>query len=118
MDKLSTTSLYRCLADPQRLRILHLLQGGCLCVCHLQEILEEKQATVSKHLQYLRNLGLVTARRQGKWMYYSLSTPVHPVLQVNLTSLDGFGSDFAVFEADAERRWLIAAHSSPETPAC
>lgn len=104
MSELNITSLYRCLADPQRLRILNLLQAGSLCVCHLQDILEEKQVTVSKQLQYMRNLGLVESRREGKWMHYSLSTPVHPLLLANLAGLKAFEQEYALFQADTQRR--------------
>jgi ArsR family transcriptional regulator len=51
--------IYECLCDQTRLRILHLLSQTPLCVCHFQEILEEPQVKISKHLAYLRNRGLV-----------------------------------------------------------
>ena len=52
-------SIYQCLCDHTRLRILHALTGGPLCVCHLQEILGEPQVKVSKHLAYLKQHGMV-----------------------------------------------------------
>ena len=54
--------LFRALSDPTRIRILHLLKGGELCVCDLMEILRVPQAKTSRHLAYLRKAGLVTAR--------------------------------------------------------
>lgn len=57
--------IHRCLGDETRLRILHLLTRGPLCVCHFQEVLRLPQVAVSKHLAYLRENGLVTATRKG-----------------------------------------------------
>jgi ArsR family transcriptional regulator len=68
------------LADPTRLRLLALLEAGPLCVCHLQAVLGEPQAKVSKHLAILRRRGLVTARRDGTWMVYALAVPAPAAL--------------------------------------
>lgn len=118
MGKINITSLYRCLADPLRLRILHLLYGGSLCVCHLQESLGEKQVTVSKQLQYMRKLGLVEARRKGKWMYYALCLPVHALLKANLTELNGTDAEYAVFQEDIRRRIAIEQRLKISQPDC
>jgi ArsR family transcriptional regulator, arsenate/arsenite/antimonite-responsive transcriptional repressor len=64
----------RALADPTRLRILALLIGGEVCVCHIHEALSVPQPRASRHLAYLRRAGLVDARREGLWVYYSLAT--------------------------------------------
>lgn len=58
-------SLYECLCDMTRLRIVNLLQRGPLCVCHLQDILDEPQVKISKHLSYLKSREVVTASREG-----------------------------------------------------
>ena len=50
-----------------------LLTRGELCVCDITEILGEPQSKVSRHLSYLRNSGLITAKRVGVWMHYTLS---------------------------------------------
>jgi ArsR family transcriptional regulator len=68
-----TKTIFRALSDRTRLRILNLLQGGELCVCHLVAILDSPQPTVSRHLAYLRKAGLVVARKEGLWMHYRLS---------------------------------------------
>jgi ArsR family transcriptional regulator len=65
--------LFRALSDKTRLRILHLLLGGELCVCDLVGVLGCPQPTASRHLAYLRKTGLVTARKEGVWCYYQLS---------------------------------------------
>ncbi|HEX9779019.1 MAG TPA: metalloregulator ArsR/SmtB family transcription factor, partial [Geopsychrobacteraceae bacterium] len=58
----TTTRLFKALSDETRLRILALLQAGELCVCDLMAILDLPQSTVSRHLAYLRNAGLVDDR--------------------------------------------------------
>ncbi|MEY4005292.1 MAG: hypothetical protein RLZZ221_1388 [Verrucomicrobiota bacterium] len=67
--------IHECLCDRTRLRIIHLLTAGPLCVCHFQAALREPQVKVSKHLAYLRTRGLVVAKRQGNWMVYSRRGP-------------------------------------------
>lgn len=65
--------MFRAFSDRTRLRILHLLRGGELCVCDLVEVLGLPQPKVSRHLAYLRKAGLVQARKQGLWMHYRLA---------------------------------------------
>lgn len=72
--------VFRALADETRLRILALLRDGEVCVCHIHGGLRLPQPTVSRHLAYLRESGLVEARRQGVWMYYRLAAPKSPVM--------------------------------------
>jgi ArsR family transcriptional regulator, arsenate/arsenite/antimonite-responsive transcriptional repressor len=60
------------LRDPLRLRLLRLLRGQELCVCELVDSLRIPQYAVSRHLRFLRALGLVAARRDGRWMHYRL----------------------------------------------
>jgi len=67
--------LFQALADPTRLRILNLLAAGELCVCYFVEILGDPQPKISRHLAYLRRAGVVDARRDGKWIHYSLAEP-------------------------------------------
>jgi ArsR family transcriptional regulator len=64
--------MFRAFSDPIRLRILHLLQPSELCVCDLVEILKLPQPTVSRHLAYLRKAGLIKAREQRSWNFYTL----------------------------------------------
>jgi ArsR family transcriptional regulator len=66
-------AMFRAFSDRTRLRILHLLPGGELCVCHIVDVLGVPQPKASRHLAYLRRAGLVIARKQGLWMYYRLA---------------------------------------------
>jgi ArsR family transcriptional regulator len=67
--------LFAALADPTRLRLLNLMDGREVCVCYFVEILKQGQPKISRHLAYLRKAGIVTARREGKWMHYSIERP-------------------------------------------
>ena len=63
----------KALSDPNRIKILKLLQHKEMCVCELKGALEIAQPTVSKHLKVLEEAGLVTYRKEGLWVNYSLS---------------------------------------------
>ena len=63
----------KAIADPSRVRILKLLEGGELCVCQITTVLDLAPATVSKHLAGLKTAGLLQQRREGKWVYYRLA---------------------------------------------
>lgn len=84
-------TLLRALADRTRLRLLNLLRDQEVCVCFFVEALKTSQPKISRHLAYLRNSGLVTARREGLWMHYRIVPPENPaerkVLQQVLASL-------------------------------
>jgi ArsR family transcriptional regulator len=71
---MSPLTFYKCLSDDTRLKCLLLLQiKKELCVCDLMQALQQSQPKVSRHLADLRNCGLVTDERQGKWVYYRIN---------------------------------------------
>jgi ArsR family transcriptional regulator, arsenate/arsenite/antimonite-responsive transcriptional repressor len=74
-------AVFKALADKTRLRILALLGANEVCVCHLHDTLALPQPTVSRHLAYLRRVGLVDARRDGVWMHYQVARALDPVVQ-------------------------------------
>jgi ArsR family transcriptional regulator len=84
---MEASEIYKCIADPQRLRILNLLEAGSLCVCHLQELLNVPQVKMSKQLAAMKQLGLIESHREGTWMIYSLAEPTHGLIHLNLTYL-------------------------------
>lgn len=65
--------VFRAFSDRTRLRILHLLQPGELCVCDLVAVLGVPQPKVSRHLAYLRKARLVNIRKDSLWSYYTLA---------------------------------------------
>ncbi len=92
--------IYQCLCDSTRLRILYLLTQTPLCVCHFQEILDEPQVKISKHLAYLRERGLVTAEREQNWMIYALPKKRPAELSANLKCLQDCVQTDPVFKRD------------------
>jgi ArsR family transcriptional regulator len=66
--------LFHALSDPTRLSILQRLRMGERCVCDLTDALEAAQSRLSFHLKVLKDAGLVIDRKDGRWMYYTLST--------------------------------------------
>ena len=65
-------NITKALADENRLRMLMALREGEVCVCQIAEWTGLALSTVSKHLSVLYQAGLVSARKEGRWMYYSL----------------------------------------------
>ncbi len=63
---------FQALSDPTRLAILELLRDGECCVCDLQSALEAAQSRLSFHLRVLKDAGLVSDRKDGRWSYYQL----------------------------------------------
>ncbi len=80
-------SLFLALADKTRLRILSLIGEDEICVGSLVEVLGESQPKISRHLAYLKNAGLVSVRRDGKWMHYRIVEPETAVAAEMLDSL-------------------------------
>jgi ArsR family transcriptional regulator len=72
---MSPVQFYKCLADETRLRCLLLIMDQKeLCVCELMQALDESQPKISRHLAQLRNCGLLTDKRQGQWVFYSINS--------------------------------------------
>jgi len=70
--------LFKTLADQTRLRLINLIGDDEVCVCFFVEVLKINQPKISRHLAYLRRAGVVSARREGKWIHYRLVEPPDP----------------------------------------
>jgi ArsR family transcriptional regulator len=64
--------IMKALSDPNRVRIVKLLERRVLCVCEIQEALGLAQSTASKHLKILEEAGLITFSKEGLWVNYRL----------------------------------------------
>ena len=64
--------VFKALSDENRLMILDMLKSGETCACYLLEDLSISQPTLSHHMGVLREAGIVTGRKDGKWTYYSI----------------------------------------------
>lgn len=92
----SMENLFLGLADKTRLRILNLIRDDEVCVWFFTEVLGESQPKISRHLAYLRNAGIVSARRDGKWIFYSITPPDESARRILLDVLDSLDSQPAM----------------------
>lgn len=105
---------FAALADRTRLRLLNLLRGGEVCVCFFAGTLSTNNPKISRHLSYLKRAGLVTARRDGKWVHYSLRQPE------NKQAAEVFAATLRMIEGDdemaADRQRLSDFCCAPDAP--
>src|SRR3954465_14928804 len=89
LDTPRSVQLFHALSDETRLSILERLRLGERCVCDLTDALDAAQSRLSFHLKVLKDAGLVTDRREGRWMYYTLS---HEALSEVAELVEGLAS--------------------------
>lgn len=94
--------IFKLLSDRTRLRILMLLDGGELCVCHLMAALGVSQPLVSKNLSLLSSGGFLSERRDGKLVYYGLRKDLAPELSTVMRILRKFYKDDPIVQEDME----------------
>jgi ArsR family transcriptional regulator len=92
-----TTRLFHALSDQTRLSILQRLRFGERCVCDLTDALDAAQSRLSFHLKVLKDAGLVSDRREGRWMYYTLNANA-------LAEVGEFVESMASAPSSSERR--------------
>ena len=95
--------LFKALADATRLRILRLLMAGEVCVCDIHDTLKIPQAKASRHLAYLRRAGLVTTRREGLWVHYTLAKSADPIIATIEDATTHVLGHVEALKKDAER---------------
>lgn len=105
---------FRALADRMRLRVLNLLGDDEVCVCFLVEILQTNQPNISRHLAYLRRAGIVSARREGKWMHYRIAEPSDPDAAEILNGVRAWLARDKEMQRDRKR--LVNVCCSPDLP--
>jgi len=106
--------IYECMCDVTRLRLLHVLTQGPVCVCHFQEVLAEPQVKVSKHLGYLRERGLVECQREGNWVVYTLPEKPSRELAANLACLQDCARENPVFKRDLAKLKKLDLTCAPD----
>lgn len=110
--------IYECFCDETRLRILNLLSRRPLCVCHFQDLLDAPQVKISKHLNYLKQHGLVEVRKFQNWRIYRLPRKQTRELELHLQCLQDCVQEQPVFKADLKRLRAIAGRAKRITAAC
>jgi ArsR family transcriptional regulator len=107
----SMEKFFQALGDNTRLRLLNLIGEQEICVCYFVEVLGHPQPKISRHLAYLRSAGIVSARREGKWMHYRMVMPPHiGAAQILKQTVDWLKEDKAM---QADRAKLSKACCSP-----
>jgi ArsR family transcriptional regulator, arsenate/arsenite/antimonite-responsive transcriptional repressor len=76
IDTARAAELFHALSEPIRVDVVVLLLDGERCVCELMDELDLAQSRLSWHLKTLNDAGIITARREGRWNYYSLNADV------------------------------------------
>jgi ArsR family transcriptional regulator len=110
-SQFSLERFFQALGDETRLRLLNLMGDQELCVCYFVEVIGCPQPKISRHLAYLRRAGMVSVRRDGKWMHYRIAMPAHPgAAQVLLQTLAMLKDEKAM---KADRTRLERACCSP-----
>jgi ArsR family transcriptional regulator len=112
----SLETLFKALGDRTRLRILGLLQAGEICVCDIHGSLDLPQPTVSRHLAYLRNAGLVVGRKEGLWVHYRLAALADPVMQTMMEAVKHALGHVDGNEKDRRRLLKLADVTPVESP--
>ena len=87
MNTIDVAAICKALGDSNRLQIVQMLSDGEKCGCKLLEAFEITQPTLSHHMKILCDSGIVTARKDGKWMHYSISQKGLRVAEVYLATL-------------------------------
>lgn len=95
--------MFRAFSDRTRLRVLHILLDGELCVGDIVHILLAPQPRVSRHLAYLRKANLVVVRKSGLWSHYSLASAKTPFHRKLLECLGKCFGDVPELQADSAR---------------
>jgi ArsR family transcriptional regulator len=101
--------LFRAFADERRLRILHLLRAGEMCVADLVQILDLPQSTVSRQLGILREAGLIGYREEGPWRHYALVPPAGPLHEHLVECLGRCFAHVPELQDDARRATEVTA---------
>lgn len=103
MNKPTVNMMFRAFSDRTRLRILHLLVNGEMCVCDIVAIIRVPQPKASRHLAYLRRAGLIEKRKQGLWAYYKLTAPASSFHRSLIKCLKECFTDVPELASDAKR---------------
>ena len=114
-DPEQIVSIYKCLCDLKRLRILNLLRDEAQCVCHIEQVLGIGPVRTSQQLSYLRRHGMVEVEIRGTWRMYSLPAKPGPALEANLACLQDCIFEGKIFREDFSR--LKKIHKSQCGPA-
>lgn len=102
------TNVFKALSDPNRLRIIKMLQIKPLCVCEITDILGLAASTVSNHLNILKKAGFIEDFKDGKWINYNLSKNINkPEISSLMTSMHFILEDDEVIKSDRTKLGFV-----------
>jgi ArsR family transcriptional regulator len=110
----SIALLFKALADRTRLRLINLMGEDEVCVCFFVEVLKTNQPKISRHLAYLKRAGVVSARREGKWMHYRIVEPADPHAANNFREVRTWLANDPAMQTDRSRLQKICC--APKLP--
>jgi len=102
-DYSKNAEAFKALADPNRLKIISMLCSDELCACNILEKFDITQPTLSHHMKTLCDSRLVTERKEGKWVYYSIDSDKLTELQDFLKSIVGSNCKCKKGECNCEK---------------
>lgn len=112
-------AITKALSDESRVRILLSLRGGELCLCQIVEFMGLAPSTISKHMDLLRQAGLVAMRKEGRWHYYRLAGPdATPVAREAIHWVLRSLENEQVIIADAAKLCCVREADREELTAC
>jgi ArsR family transcriptional regulator len=115
MARPTVNLMFRAFSDRTRLRILHLLVQGEMCVCDIVSITRVPQPKASRHLAYLLRAGLIEKRKQGLWAYYKLTLPASPFHRSLIKCLKECFRDVPELAGDARRASTACCQMPPRS---
>ena len=122
VSSFSAVDAFHALSDETRLAVLEMLRDGERCVCDLQAALEAAQSRLSFHLKVLKDAGLVTDRKEGRWSYYALNAERFAELQAVVAEFSAAkataGSSTLHVLTRAVRRPLVARVGKRDDGCC
>ncbi|MFO7524681.1 MAG: metalloregulator ArsR/SmtB family transcription factor [Ignavibacteriaceae bacterium] len=105
------TKFFKTLSDPNRLRILKMLQIKPLCVCEITDVLQLATSTVSKHLSILKGTGFIIEEKDGKWVNYMINPhPADPRISSIISTLDFWIADQKIINVDKAKVTKVDRH--------
>ena len=107
-------AFFAALADRTRLRLLNLMGDTEVCVCYFIEVIGAPQPTISRHLAYLRRVGIVASRREGTWVHYRIVRPEEPDAATILDEVLAWLASDPQMQAD--RKQLVSVCCAPQPP--
>lgn len=97
-DGLNLIEIFKALGDENRIRILNLLIKQELCVCEIEAVLNMTQSNVSRHLNKLKNAGIITSEKKSQWVYYKIDNKF--IKENNMLY------EFLKIKIDEHKQWL------------